>query len=106
MTTFLLSPGDGTIRLPSREELGNMLRNPWVACVAMVCATLIILGAVGGIVFLAYNGRGTEAIGALVLGVLGLVLGRIRAVQQQTNGHMTRVLDAALPPNPAEHTFA
>lgn len=75
-----------------------MIRHPGVAIVALLCATVTVCAALSGIVFLAYTGNGTEAVGGLVLGLVGLVLGKLGAVQRQTNGHMTRVLDAALPP--------
>jgi len=75
-----------------------MLAHPAVAFAAVIGATLVVLGALAGIVFLAYNGKGTEAIGALLLGVLGLVLGRLRKIDHQTNGTTSRLLDAALAP--------
>ena len=71
--------------------------HPVVLGVAIVCATFVLLGALGGIVYLAYAGKGTEAVGALLLGVLGLVLGQLQKIKHQTNGTTSRLLDAALP---------
>lgn len=74
-----------------------MLNNPWVAALTVFMAGLVVLAALGAITYLAHEGRGTEAIGALILGVLGLVIGRLRKIESQTNGTTSRLLDAALP---------
>lgn len=77
-----------------------MWERPSVVITAILCGTLILVTGLLGIVFLAYNGKGTEAIGALILGVLGFIYGKLRKVEHQTNGITTRALDAALPPPP------
>ena len=101
MATIGLSDVSGNISLPTRQEITNMLRHPIVAGLAVFMAGLVVLGAIGSITFLAFNGKGTEAIGGLVLGILGLVLGRINGrlhkIDAQTNGTTSRLLDAALP---------
>lgn len=79
-----------------------MLRHPGVMIAAIAGATLVLLSAIAGIVILAYAGKGTEAVGALLLGVLGLVLAQLQKIKHQTNGTTTRLLDAALPPTPPQ----
>lgn len=62
----------------TREDVEALMAHPGVAVAAIVGATLVILSALAGIVFLAYHGRGgVEAIGALILGMLTLVLTRL-----------------------------
>jgi len=69
------------------------LQNPWVLALAVFMAGLVLLSAVGGIVFLAWSGKSTEAIGVFLLAVLGLVLGRLKQIKDQTNGHQTAAID-------------
>jgi len=82
--------------LPSREELREMFRTPGVLVAAIIASMFVLLGALTAITILALNDHGTEAIGGLLLGILGLVVGQLRGIQRQTNGTQTRLLDAAL----------
>lgn len=63
-----------------------MLTRPAVAITAIICGTLLALAAIGGVVWLAYTGHETAAVGTLVGGPLFLWLttmaGRLREVQQ------------------------
>jgi len=77
-----------------------MLRSPGVAITAIVCGTLVVLGALAGVVYLAATDHGTEAIGALLLGpvviLLGVILGHVKSIKAATNGTNTRLLDSVL----------
>lgn len=65
-----------------------MLQHPVVAGIAIVMATLVTLSGVGAITLLAFNGKGTEAVGGLLLGILGLVLGRINGRLHKIDSQM------------------
>lgn len=66
-----------------------MLMRPVVAIVAIICATLAFLGALAGIVFLAYQGRDSAVIGVFVAGpvvaVLAVIAKRLGSVSQAVN---------------------
>ncbi len=70
-----------------------MLDRPSVMITALLVGGAVMLGALGAIVYLAQLGRSTDAIGVLVLGVLGVVWGKLRKVEAQTNGTTTKLID-------------
>lgn len=61
--------------LPSRKDVRSaMLTRPWVAVAVIVAATWLVTLFVAALVFLAYNGLGTEALTAAVVTPLVAVL--------------------------------
>jgi len=79
----------------------EMLRHPAVAVTAILAGLLLLLSLVGAITFLAYTGKGTEALtGAIVVPLIGVLVSfanRLAKIEKNTNGTNTRLLDAALP---------
>lgn len=85
-----------------------MLQRPSVLITAILAAAFTVVSFVAAITFLAYNGRGTEALAAAVItpviGLLVAILNRqsrlesqTTQIQHQTNGTTGRLLDAVLP---------
>ena len=71
----------------------SMFERPAVMITAIIGGTLVMLCALGAIVFLAAHGKATDAIGILVLGVLGVLWGKIRKIETQTDGTQTKLID-------------
>lgn len=63
-----------------------MLNTPGVARVFIVSCAMVLLGALGCITYLASTGHGTEAIGGLLLGILGLVMGKMQSINTAVGG--------------------
>lgn len=78
MVTLTASPT--TIRtLPTREEWRAMLRDWRVAITLIVAATVILLAFIAAVVFLAWQGRSTEALtAAIVAPVVGALVALLR----------------------------
>lgn len=89
VTLSLSDPAAKIVALPTREELRAMLSHPAVAITAIVCVTLFCLGSVGGVILLALNGKGTEAVGVFILGLMTLILGKLSRVQEQVRAATT-----------------
>lgn len=82
MVTLMMSDPRGTIRLPRAEELRAMLSNTAVAITVVICTTLVAVAGVGGMIYLAATGHGTEAFGAFVFALLGIVWGKVNSVHE------------------------
>lgn len=95
-------PNSPTLALPTKQELRAMLSRPSVVITLALCVTAVILSFVGAITYLAATGKGTEALGALVIvpviGFMVTTIGRLSKIEKATNGTTTRLLDHALPP--------
>lgn len=73
------------------------LQSRAVLAVAIVCGTVVALALLLVLGWLIYAQRDATVILSLVSILLNaLVYGRLRKVEQQTNGHTTRLMDAAL----------
>lgn len=81
-----------------RERISTVFESlhPVTQALMVVVAGLVVLGALGAVTYLAATGKGTEAIGALLLGLVGLVLGRLRTVERNTNGTTSKLIDHAI----------
>lgn len=96
--------GDTDWMTEVKESMRDALRNPWVAGVALVCATVVIAGVVGVLAWLIFAQRDATMvlsfvsimINALLYKQLADVRGTVRLVERQTNGTTTRLMDAAL----------
>jgi len=88
----------------------GILQEPRVAVAAIVGSTVIVLGVLLGIVVLSINGRGTEAIialvGTLVVPLLGVLWGNITAVRHATNSTNETLLKAVIASPAAPVTLA
>lgn len=71
---------------PTGREIRVMLQRPAVAVTAIICATVTMLAVLASVVFLAWTGRDTAVIGALlggpVLALLGLLSKRLGEVRE------------------------
>src|SRR5262245_18381323 len=97
-----------TLALQARRQLStgvrDMLRTPWVLAVASTCATIVALGLLGVVGWLLYTQRDAQTIlnlvnlflTAFLFKRIGDVDARTQRVEQNTNGHTTRLLDVAL----------
>lgn len=105
--TTLVTPYPAVPRvLPTSGEWRAMFTRPAVLITAIICMTVVVLSALGGTVYLAANGHGTEAIlslvGALNLGGIVAIWQKVRSVEANTNGTMTKLTDAAIKSPPVE----
>lgn len=81
-------------------------KSPGVLIAIIICGTIVALALVGILGWLAWAQRDASFIMTLVNTVLAAwslkrvsdVDGRVGRVEQQTNGHMTRMMDATFPP--------
>lgn len=75
MTTLNPAAPVQIFRLPTRLEWRYMLTRPSILITVIVCVTWVVTLLIGGVVFLAYNDRGTEAlVGALVVPIVGALV--------------------------------
>ena len=87
-----------------RQTMRDAMRSPVVLAVAIVCGTILGLGLLGSLAWLAYVQRDATTIMTLVNSILSIytlkrvsdVDGRVRIVETQTNGHTTRLMNVAL----------
>lgn len=66
-------------------------------------AAVVVVAALGAIVYLAMHDKGTEAVGGLLVGLLGVVLARLGRITKQTDGMMTKVVDAVIASPPVSN---
>lgn len=86
-----------------KAAMKDATKSPGVLIAIIICATIVSLSLVGILGWLAWAQRDASFIMTLVNTVLAAwslkrvsdVDGRVGKVEQQTNGHMTRVMDAA-----------
>lgn len=87
-----------------RSGMRDALRSPGVLAVLIVCSTILGLALISGLVFLAWTQRDATTILTMVNMVMSVFLlkrvgdvnGRVTSIEKQTNGHTTRLMDAAL----------
>lgn len=86
MVTIPLTQPLFKIEVPTREELKAMLTRTPIMITGIICATIIFLGALGSVVYLAVTGHDSSVIGVLIVGVLAAVAkmlsGRISGLQR------------------------
>lgn len=94
MTIFPASANPIEIRLPSIQEIRDMLNRTAVMITAMVLGFLLLLALVAALVFLVYAGKSTEAlttvvgapvVGAIV-GMLASMSSRLKRIEGNGNG--------------------
>jgi hypothetical protein len=91
VTAFPYDYASGKIvRIPTRQELrAIMITRPSVLITTIVCGTLVLLAFVGALVFLTFNGRGTEALTvavvAPIVGMLVSVSQRVQRIERHTS---------------------
>lgn len=66
-------------------------------------ATVVVVSAIGAVVYLAAHDKGTEAVGALLLGLVGVVLARTGRIQRQTDGTTAKLVDAVIQSPPVSN---
>jgi len=85
-----------------------MLMRPAVLVTALICATAAVLALIGGIVFLAFTGHGTDALtnyfNLAQLAGLVYAIGKIKSVERQTNGTQSKMVDAIIKSPPVDAT--
>jgi len=59
-----------------------MMSDRWVAITAVICATLFSIAALGGMLYLVATGNSGEVFGALAIGLLTVVYGKMRSMQE------------------------
>lgn len=82
----------------------DAMRNPGVVAVLIVCSTVLGLALLGVMGWLLYQQRDVSTLLTLVNTFVSVFLlkrmsdvdGRVGKVESQTNGHTTRLMDAAL----------
>ena len=100
MTALLgmLNGLNGMVTLPGPSGEDRKMVDRTVVVTALICGTILILGVLGAIAWLSANGHGTEAIMTaivvLVFPLLGGMWSKLGAVQQQTNGERTKMMEA------------
>lgn len=85
----------------------EVLANPRVAVAAIIGATLIVVSVIGGLVLLAIRGADAGTIMSFVSLIVSVVIalrveagnGKMNAVQAQTNGTQSKLIDAAIAAN-------
>lgn len=88
----------------AREAMRDAMQSRAVAAVAIVCGTLVVLVFLGIMGWLLYTQRDATMLMTLVNTIVSVFLykrlsdvdGRVRGVEKQTNGHTTRLMEAAL----------
>lgn len=81
----------------AKASMREALQSRAVLATAIVCGTFIALALLLVLGWLIYAQRDATLILSLVSILLNaLVYSRLRRVEQQTNGHTTRLMDAAL----------
>ena len=77
-----------------------MLSRTAVWVTALLCATLIALGLMGGIVALAMTGHPVDVLTSVFsignLGTLIYVLAKVKAIEHNTNGTTSKLTDAII----------
>lgn len=102
MTALILS------YLPTfnKIEAQKMLRSTAIVVTALLCVTAAVLALIGGIVFLAFTGHGTDALtnyfNLAQLAGLVYAIGKIKSVERQTNGNLSKLTDAAIKSPPVD----
>lgn len=95
----ITATGIPRFRLPTRSEWQAYMRDRAVVITMIICVTLMILGFVGALVYLAVSGHSSEALTAAVIGPLvGVLVGqmtRLKSLEQA-------VRDAPAIPTPTE----
>lgn len=85
MVSMPMPRGLVTIKLPTTQELREMMTSPAVAITAIICATVLTLASVAGVVYLATTGHDSTVITAFIGGVLlaisGFLNSRIKGVK-------------------------
>lgn len=85
MTAILGPVVPNRMALPTLKELKTLMATtPSVIITMIVCGTILCLAAIGGVVFLAYNGNDTAVIGTLFVVVLTAVGGLLNVRMRQT----------------------
>ena len=87
-----------------RAAMKDAVRSPGVLAVLIVCSTILGLALLAVLGFLAWTQRDATTILTMVnmfisvflLKKVGDVNGRVTSIEKQTNGHTTRLMDAAL----------
>jgi len=91
-----------------RSSMRDALRSPWVVAVLILCSTVAVLAVLFVVGWLLYANRDpavvvsliNTAINAFLLKQMATMDGRVRTVETQTNGHTTRLMEAALKREP------
>lgn len=98
MSTYgLVRPAVTDWRQEARQAMKDALQSRAVVVTFVICGTVVSLALVGALAWLAWAQRDATMVLSLVsLALNALVYGRLRKVEQQTNGHTTRLMDAAL----------
>lgn len=84
MTTVTMPPVAVRIMFPTRKEWQALMANPSVIITLIVCVSVVALGAIAGVVYLAATGHDTAVVGTLVVGVLGAVGAVLNSRLRQT----------------------
>ena len=95
---------DGNLWTEARQAMRDALQSRGVMVTAIICGTFVALALVGVLGWLAWAQRDANYIMTLVNTVLTALLfkrvsdvdGRVKSVETNTNGHTTRLMDAAL----------
>lgn len=89
MVTLSLGQPEGKIvSLPSWKELRAAMNDRAVAITAMIAGTVIAVAFVAAVTFLAYTGKGTEALTGA--GMLGLITALV-SLYQRTKAQDTKL---------------
>lgn len=91
MVTTTMPPPLVKLDLPTREEIRAMLHTTAVAITVVICGCLVFLAALAGVVFLAYTGHDSAAIGALFTVVLAAIGARMSGQIQQARREIQEV---------------
>lgn len=82
MSAIGMSDLRGMISVPSWRDIRvRALDNPWVMALTVLIGGVVALALIAAVVFLAWQGKFTEAIGAFILALLGVTIGRLRQIR-------------------------
>lgn len=70
MSSTAIAPSPFKIRIPTREDVRQMMTSTPVAITIVICLTILGLGALAAVVYLAVTGNDTAAIAALIGAVM------------------------------------
>ena len=98
MTTVTMPWEQSKIVFPTRKEWQISMAHPSVIITMIVCVSVVALGAIAGVVYLASTGHDTAVVGTLIVVVLaavgGLLNSRLRQTRDAAQGIQQNVAQA------------
>lgn len=77
MSSTVIAPSPLKIKIPTREDVHRMMTSTPVAITIVICLTILALGALGAVVYLAITGNDTAAVAALIGAVMAAYNARL-----------------------------